>query len=138
MATIHEVLSFSSKFAHLSSLGLRADLHFSCINGNVFTNFHADLGCLDPPYLPQKPIQPSKVKPSKLRRRQKRRERARILKQSSVVNSTEVEDEVEDPEVEPSFNPNVLLPVITDEQLSSNSDDNIDSTQPLPSVSTIS
>ena len=93
MATAHEIFSFSSKFAYLSSLGLRADLHFSCTEGKVYTNFHAELGCVGTPHhLPQNLIQPSKVKPSKLRRR-RRRERAKIKTQSKdekkIISSAE-------------------------------------------------
>ena len=74
-STFCEIQSFLSKFYHLSSLGINANISFGSDKGNVHVNFEADLGSLLPTM--QSLSSKQHQKPSKIRRR-RRRSKARL------------------------------------------------------------
>ena len=86
-------------------MGCKASLNFMSSNGQVSVTLSADLGYCVPPYSTSSPPRRRNRRPAYFRR-QLRRHNAAKASSSNVVNSTEVEDEVE-----PSSNPDILLPV---------------------------
>ena len=73
MATSFELWSFITKFEQLSTSGVHAEMHLSCLNGRIWVNLHTELEdsrLFSPSYQERVRDRPS---PSQVRRRKRRR-----------------------------------------------------------------
>ena len=116
-----EMQSFMWKFSQLLTYGSDANISFSCVNGSVQVNLVADIGSNRPEHLRseanRRNFTDSKLKPSKLRRRNRRRAARSKQNLVDVTVDNELhgsEDNAYSDESIPSFNVSVKSDAMPD------------------------